>query len=156
MHWSMLLFYRIFSLQRFASRQDQTNPETWLGSRCPCPTCRLIFVGHSSMKFLSLLQKWIMFHFIGLPSPKVKHYSVNSIHSFFLLYGPTFEIVKMSQCVWLLKTWVTFFPIHRYYPNLWILVLRKFTESTTFQEIISIASIYLRNMHPPYLDFQGQ
>ena len=50
-HWLMLLFYQILSLQRFASRQDQTNPETWLGSRCPCPTCRLIFVGHSSMKF---------------------------------------------------------------------------------------------------------
>jgi len=27
----------------FASRQDQTNPETWLGSRCPCPTCRSKF-----------------------------------------------------------------------------------------------------------------
>jgi len=24
----------------FASRQDQSNPESWLGSKCPCPTCR--------------------------------------------------------------------------------------------------------------------
>lgn len=24
----------------FASRQDQSNPETWLASKCPCPTCR--------------------------------------------------------------------------------------------------------------------
>merc|ERR1719369_1074641 len=24
----------------FASRQDQSSPETWLGSKCPCPTCR--------------------------------------------------------------------------------------------------------------------
>ena len=53
-NWSSLINApnnQILSLQRFASRQDQTNPETWLGSRCPCPTCRLIFVGHSSMKF---------------------------------------------------------------------------------------------------------
>jgi len=27
----------------FASRQDQKHPETWLGSRCPCPTCRSKF-----------------------------------------------------------------------------------------------------------------
>jgi len=27
----------------FASRQDQSSPETWLGSRCPCPTCRSKF-----------------------------------------------------------------------------------------------------------------
>ncbi|XP_046384400.1 E3 ubiquitin-protein ligase TM129 [Ischnura elegans] len=27
----------------FASRQDQDHPETWLGSRCPCPTCRSPF-----------------------------------------------------------------------------------------------------------------
>lgn len=27
----------------FASRQDQSNPETWLGSKCPCPTCRSRF-----------------------------------------------------------------------------------------------------------------
>lgn len=27
----------------FASRQDQGSPETWLGSRCPCPTCRSKF-----------------------------------------------------------------------------------------------------------------
>lgn len=27
----------------FASRQDQSNPETWLGSQCPCPTCRSKF-----------------------------------------------------------------------------------------------------------------
>ncbi len=25
---------------RFASRQDQSRPETWLASKCPCPTCR--------------------------------------------------------------------------------------------------------------------
>ena len=24
----------------FASRQDQKRPETWLSSKCPCPTCR--------------------------------------------------------------------------------------------------------------------
>ena len=28
---------------RFASRQDQSNPERWLGSKCPCPTCRSKF-----------------------------------------------------------------------------------------------------------------
>ncbi|KAF4533133.1 hypothetical protein B566_EDAN007944 [Ephemera danica] len=27
----------------FASRQDQAEPETWLGSDCPCPTCRSKF-----------------------------------------------------------------------------------------------------------------
>ncbi|KAG0710686.1 Transmembrane protein 129 [Chionoecetes opilio] len=27
----------------FASRQDQHHPESWLGSRCPCPTCRSTF-----------------------------------------------------------------------------------------------------------------
>jgi len=27
----------------FASRQDQSSPETWLGSKCPCPTCRSKF-----------------------------------------------------------------------------------------------------------------
>ncbi|XP_037577326.1 E3 ubiquitin-protein ligase TM129 [Dermacentor silvarum] len=27
----------------FASRQDQARPETWLGSRCFCPTCRSVF-----------------------------------------------------------------------------------------------------------------
>ncbi|KAG8237826.1 hypothetical protein J437_LFUL002435 [Ladona fulva] len=27
----------------FASRQDQDHPETWLGSKCPCPTCRSPF-----------------------------------------------------------------------------------------------------------------
>jgi len=27
----------------FASRQDQSNPENWLGQRCPCPTCRSKF-----------------------------------------------------------------------------------------------------------------
>lgn len=27
----------------FASRQDQSNPENWLGSQCPCPTCRSKF-----------------------------------------------------------------------------------------------------------------
>ncbi|KAG5263308.1 hypothetical protein AALO_G00263470 [Alosa alosa] len=27
----------------FASRQDQQRPETWLGSRVPCPTCRAKF-----------------------------------------------------------------------------------------------------------------
>eukprot|EP00088_Acartia_fossae_P003421 TRINITY_DN11435_c0_g2_i2.p1 TRINITY_DN11435_c0_g2~~TRINITY_DN11435_c0_g2_i2.p1 ORF type:complete len:386 (-),score=34.61 TRINITY_DN11435_c0_g2_i2:116-1273(-) len=27
----------------FASRQNQKEPETWLGSRCPCPTCRSKF-----------------------------------------------------------------------------------------------------------------
>jgi len=27
----------------FASRQDQSNPERWLGSKCPCPTCRSKF-----------------------------------------------------------------------------------------------------------------
>jgi len=27
----------------FASRQDQSNPENWLGSKCPCPTCRSKF-----------------------------------------------------------------------------------------------------------------
>jgi len=27
----------------FASRQDQANPENWLGSQCPCPTCRSKF-----------------------------------------------------------------------------------------------------------------
>merc|ERR550519_190369 len=27
----------------FASRQDQSTPETWLGSKCPCPTCRSKF-----------------------------------------------------------------------------------------------------------------
>ncbi|XP_043112493.1 E3 ubiquitin-protein ligase TM129 [Puntigrus tetrazona] len=27
----------------FASRQDQQQPETWLGSRVPCPTCRAKF-----------------------------------------------------------------------------------------------------------------
>lgn len=27
----------------FASRQDQQHPETWLGSRVPCPTCRAKF-----------------------------------------------------------------------------------------------------------------
>ena len=30
-------------LPRFASRQDQSNPENWLGSQCPCPTCRSKF-----------------------------------------------------------------------------------------------------------------
>ena len=24
----------------FVMRQDKDQPETWLGSRCPCPTCR--------------------------------------------------------------------------------------------------------------------
>ena len=28
---------------RFASRQDQSNPERWLGAKCPCPTCRSKF-----------------------------------------------------------------------------------------------------------------
>lgn len=27
----------------FASRQDQSQPETWLSCRCPCPTCRAPF-----------------------------------------------------------------------------------------------------------------
>lgn len=27
----------------FAARQDQNSPETWLGSRAPCPTCRAPF-----------------------------------------------------------------------------------------------------------------
>jgi len=27
----------------FASRQDQARPETWLSSKCPCPTCRSKF-----------------------------------------------------------------------------------------------------------------
>ncbi|CAF0736854.1 unnamed protein product [Adineta ricciae] len=27
----------------FASRQDQTRPDTWLQSNCPCPSCRSIF-----------------------------------------------------------------------------------------------------------------
>ncbi|KAK3095449.1 hypothetical protein FSP39_014806 [Pinctada imbricata] len=27
----------------FASRQDQTRPESWLGSKAPCPTCRATF-----------------------------------------------------------------------------------------------------------------
>ncbi|XP_037077461.1 E3 ubiquitin-protein ligase TM129-like [Pollicipes pollicipes] len=27
----------------FASRQDQDSPETWLASKCPCPTCRSTF-----------------------------------------------------------------------------------------------------------------
>jgi len=27
----------------FASRQDQSSPETWLSSKCPCPTCRSKF-----------------------------------------------------------------------------------------------------------------
>lgn len=27
----------------FASRQDQQKPETWLGNRVPCPTCRAKF-----------------------------------------------------------------------------------------------------------------
>jgi len=27
----------------FASRQDQARPETWLNSKCPCPTCRSKF-----------------------------------------------------------------------------------------------------------------
>lgn len=27
----------------FASRQDQNRPETWLASKCPCPTCRSKF-----------------------------------------------------------------------------------------------------------------
>lgn len=27
----------------FASRQNQQQPETWLGSKCPCPTCRSRF-----------------------------------------------------------------------------------------------------------------
>ena len=27
----------------FASRQNQNEPETWLGSKCPCPTCRSKF-----------------------------------------------------------------------------------------------------------------
>jgi len=27
----------------FASRQNQSQPETWLGSKCPCPTCRSKF-----------------------------------------------------------------------------------------------------------------
>jgi len=27
----------------FASRQDQSTPENWLGSKCPCPTCRSRF-----------------------------------------------------------------------------------------------------------------
>ncbi|XP_064465597.1 E3 ubiquitin-protein ligase TM129-like [Ornithodoros turicata] len=27
----------------FASRQDPQRPETWLGSRCYCPTCRSVF-----------------------------------------------------------------------------------------------------------------
>ncbi|KAK3856887.1 hypothetical protein Pcinc_019149 [Petrolisthes cinctipes] len=27
----------------FAARQDQNSPETWLGSRAPCPTCRATF-----------------------------------------------------------------------------------------------------------------
>jgi len=27
----------------FASRQDQSSPETWLASKCPCPTCRSKF-----------------------------------------------------------------------------------------------------------------
>ena len=31
------------SISRFASRQDQSNPESWLGSQCPCPTCRSKF-----------------------------------------------------------------------------------------------------------------
>jgi hypothetical protein len=27
----------------FASRQKQSEPETWMGSRAPCPTCRAVF-----------------------------------------------------------------------------------------------------------------
>lgn len=27
----------------FASRQNQTRPETWLGGKSPCPTCRSVF-----------------------------------------------------------------------------------------------------------------
>jgi hypothetical protein len=27
----------------FASRQDQTRPDTWLQSTCPCPSCRSVF-----------------------------------------------------------------------------------------------------------------
>jgi hypothetical protein len=27
----------------FASRQDQSQPETWLSCHCPCPTCRAPF-----------------------------------------------------------------------------------------------------------------
>ena len=27
----------------FAMRQDQNRPETWLASKCPCPTCRSRF-----------------------------------------------------------------------------------------------------------------
>ena len=27
----------------FASRQNQNRPDTWLGSKCPCPTCRSKF-----------------------------------------------------------------------------------------------------------------
>ena len=27
----------------FASRQDQQHPETWLGGKAPCPTCRAVF-----------------------------------------------------------------------------------------------------------------
>jgi hypothetical protein len=28
---------------RFASRQDQNHPETWMSSKCTCPLCRSCF-----------------------------------------------------------------------------------------------------------------
>ena len=44
--WITVMFsleYTYDFLNRFASRQDQGNPENWLGSQCPCPTCRSKF-----------------------------------------------------------------------------------------------------------------
>lgn len=32
-----------FCSVRFASRQDQEKPETWLSSKCTCPMCRSTF-----------------------------------------------------------------------------------------------------------------
>ena len=37
------IYFTHYVNYRFASRQDQKKPDTWLGSKCPCPTCRSKF-----------------------------------------------------------------------------------------------------------------
>ena len=66
----------IYLNYRFASRQDQKKPDTWLGSKCPCPTCRSKFclldvclIDIATPQEWKTLQHWTLkyFLFCGMP-----------------------------------------------------------------------------------------
>jgi len=39
----MIMFNINIVINRFASKQDDNPPETWLSSKCTCPVCRAKF-----------------------------------------------------------------------------------------------------------------